>query len=321
MQTGDWSDIKVISLTDHHNYTIIGHSVASRHSCVVLPEFGIVFDAGFCPNIAMLQETVLITHGHADHIGALHLHAFDRGFHRHSKPVYLMPDYCLPIFQQIFENFLRLGNYPARRQPKNSADFFNLVSVSRDELEQNAFSYFLPKGKNRYFVKAYQMIHTVQSVSYIIWETKKKLKPELSNLSQFEICQMVKSGQKVSDEINIPLIAYTGDTEITGVLGHPDLLRVETLIMECTYIDLANTSTTAMTTTTTSTTTTATAELGHDRGHIHEKDIIENSTLFQNKEIILCHFSMRYREDQIREAQSRLQFVFGDRIQIQLFLG
>ncbi|KAL3320049.1 hypothetical protein Ciccas_001267 [Cichlidogyrus casuarinus] len=85
---------------------------------------------------------------------------------------------------------------------------------------------------------------------------------------------------------NVPSIAYTGDTRfsIFATPAHPDLLRVQLLITEATYLDKR--------------------ESNYERcdmyGHIHITDIFQNAHLFQNILYLhLIHFSDRYSVDEI----------------------
>lgn len=119
---------------------------------------------------------------------------------------------------------------------------------------------------------------------------------------------MVKSGEEVNDVTEVPLIAFSGDTTIEGLLRHTDMLNAETLIIECTYL-LANLDESKN----------DTPEECHRRGHIHEQDIIDHHAKFKCKELILCHFSRKYRRDDIFETKERLQKLFGDRILINVF--
>src|SRR5215217_4262932 len=52
-------------------YTLRGVSVGGVYTSIAVPELGIVFDAGTSPRSTSAMDTILLSHGHADHIGAL----------------------------------------------------------------------------------------------------------------------------------------------------------------------------------------------------------------------------------------------------------
>jgi len=54
---------------------IKGGSISGIGTCLVLPEFDLVLDIGFCPKDAARVQTVLITHPHIDHLAGAVQHA------------------------------------------------------------------------------------------------------------------------------------------------------------------------------------------------------------------------------------------------------
>src|SRR5262245_38032672 len=52
-------------------YTIRGVSVGGVYTSLAVPELSLVFDAGISPRSAGGIDTILLSHGHVDHIGAL----------------------------------------------------------------------------------------------------------------------------------------------------------------------------------------------------------------------------------------------------------
>ncbi len=54
--------------------------------------------------------------------------------------------------------------------------------------------------------------HTVPSLGYIVWDRRRKLKPEYQELSGDQIRDLRLAGTEVSAEIRRPILAYMGDS-------------------------------------------------------------------------------------------------------------
>lgn len=49
-------------------YPVEGLSIGGQETCVIFPSLKLAFDIGRCPQRAISQEFLFITHGHMDHI-------------------------------------------------------------------------------------------------------------------------------------------------------------------------------------------------------------------------------------------------------------
>ncbi|KAK4350506.1 hypothetical protein RND71_029819 [Anisodus tanguticus] len=52
-------------------YSIEGISIAGHETCIIVPSLNLAFDIGKCPQRAISQQFLFISHGHMDHIGGL----------------------------------------------------------------------------------------------------------------------------------------------------------------------------------------------------------------------------------------------------------
>lgn len=301
VEDSDYGEVKLLQMSVYKNdksneFTLIGQSVAGTRTSIIIPELGTCFDFGICSLIGTQQALVLITHGHADHAGALHFHGFERTMHKMDPPTYVMPGVCCPLFQQGYDAYYKLGGARAEYEGR-----FKMVGVNLDQMGQDIVT--TPKG--RYTVRPYRMKHSVPSVGYLIAETRKKLKDEYKELEPKEIGKLVKSGADVTYLVDIPWIAFTGDTTFQGLLDNPVLFQAKILIMECTYMDFDPEET---------------QKFAKKRSHTHIKDIEDHHEKFQNEVIVLCHFSRRYKRDQIIERVDQLNNLFGDRLEVKAFI-
>lgn len=279
-----WSEIQLLQL-EVKNLNLIGHSVAGSKSCIMVPQFGIAFDYGFPSEIGISQEMVAVTHGHGDHIGALHLHAFERRMSRMSKPKYLLPDDCLRPFNDAHDAYKAMNRHSYDKPEVVLTRQYDLIGSS----ESTADLIKIPKAS--YYIKAYPTIHGVPSVGYVVFDRRKKLKEEYRGLPGKKIGQLAKEGAQINHQVDVPIFGYTGDTTIQGVMQHQEFTNCQVLMMECTYIGLDERDT---------------VEECQSRGHIHLDQIVQNWRSFNNEFIVLCHFSRRYKRQQILDQIEKI---------------
>src|SRR5512139_980113 len=74
-------------------YTIRGISVGGVYTSMAVPELGLLFDAGASPRSLAAIDTILLSHGHVDHAGALPALLGIRALHGKTKP----PRIVMPV--------------------------------------------------------------------------------------------------------------------------------------------------------------------------------------------------------------------------------
>ena len=107
--------------------------------------------------------------------------------------------------------------------------------------------------------------HTVPSVGYVIWDRRRKLKPEYHGLAGNEIRDLRLAGTEVSAEVRVPLVCYTGDTAPAAFDSYPPVMEAQVLITELTFFRPEHRK-----------------EKIHKFGHTHLDDLIERAERFQN---------------------------------------
>lgn len=264
---------------------ICGISMACDGSCVVLPQYKIVFDCGrihddLLPELLRCR-TFCISHGHVDHIGALHFDGFLRRRKNGNSVSYLMPPECAETWKRIYEGFGTLN--------EGSGCEVSVVQIREGH-------YPVSKGID---IHRLRTIHRVESFGYVLTTTHSKLKEHLRGKSNQEIKALKQSGEEIVESKKVALFGYTGDTTIEGVLQHKLFLEAEVLMIECTYLG--------------DDTDPATAKA---RGHIHFDDIVANGEKFHNKAIVLCHFSPRYSRDYVLRHVKTLDASLRERLYV-----
>lgn len=265
-----------------HQYTLRGFSRAGLRTCITIDELNIVFDMGYANERAFSFDNKLISHGHTDHIGALHIDYCARKlFNINKQKLVIMPKQCIKPFKMIASAVSEMN---CGKSGENIKIFDTLIETSIVESESCELEYSNLIGnsnsKSEFWVKSFLMDHKVKSYGYIIYRKSRKLKSEYSGLDGPEIIKLKQriGEQNLTTDVFTPLVGYTGDTTINGVIKHYEFLSVPLLIMECTGFASDDNCDCC------------------DGKHIHINDIILHNELFSNKKIVLFHFSQQYRD-------------------------
>eukprot|EP00898_Chlorokybus_atmophyticus_P003061 jgi/Chlat1/3756/Chrsp259S03900 len=250
-------------------FNIEGISIGGQETSIILPQLKVVFDSGRCPQRSVYQPNMLVSHGHMDHSGGVPFYVATRGLLALAPPTVIVPRANASLFEQLIDIHRQL----------DGADLnHNLVPLSVGE--QHTLSREL-------FVKPFATYHPVPSQGYVIYSRKFKLKEEYVGVPGPEIKRLREDGVEVTNTIDVPEVAFTGDTtaEFITNSANADVLRAKLLIMECTFVD-----------------DTVDREGAHRYGHTHIDDVVEHADLFQNSAILFIHFSARYSREQILQG-------------------
>ena len=264
----------------HKTLTIEGYSRAAVQSYWRIPELRIGFDLGASPWSFTGTPTIFITHAHLDHMAALPAFVARRRMMKMEPPTIYLPESALEPTELLLKVWQRLdrGRMNCQLVPVKPGD---TIELSREHL-----------------VTTFATTHTVPSVGYLVWERRKKLRPEYLSMTQDQIRDIRLSGKEVSWEVRSPLLCYTGDTSPAGLDAEPDLFNAQILITEVTFFRPEHRK-----------------EKIHKFGHMHLDDILERADKFMNELLIFGHFSTRYNERQFERAlQQRLPASLKDRV-------
>lgn len=254
----------------HRDLTIEGYSRAAVQSYWRIPELKLGFDLGGSPWDFMNLPTIFITHAHLDHMAALPVYVARRRMMKMEPPVIYLPEEVREDAERLLRVWQRLD------RGRMVCQLIGVTPGQEIELSRD------------HVVTAFPTKHTVPSLGYIVWQRRKKLKPEFQKLTGDQIRDLRLSGIEVSAEVRTPLVAYTGDTAPPGLDACEDLYRAQVLISELTFFRPEHRK-----------------EKIHKFGHLHLDDLLDRAARFQNELIILMHFSTRYPESQIERAVIR----------------
>ncbi len=201
-----------IKQLSHNGLTIEGYSRAAVQTYWRVQELKIGFDLGAQPWDFMGTATWFVSHTHLDHIAALPVYVARRRMMKMDPPIIYLPQHAVDIVHQLLRTFSRLdrGRLPC--------DLVGLQTGDEIELSRELV------------ITTHATVHTVPSLGYIVWERRRKLKPEYQDLSGPEIRDVRLSGVEVSQETRLPRVAYLGDSNPRGLDENPDMYRAEILI-------------------------------------------------------------------------------------------
>jgi ribonuclease Z len=236
-----------------------GVSVAGLETCVEVPSLRLALDMGVCPRTAVALQTVLVSHGHLDHCAALPSHAARRSLQGMGVGRYVVP---AAISAQVEDMFNAAGALDGQVIPRQ------VVALS-------------PDGEwalgNRLTVRPFSTFHRVVSQGYCVWERRKRLLPAFAGLQGAEMGALRARGERVDEDVEVPLLAYTGDTRVEVLERVPELQKVETLVMELSFLDAR-----------------VSVAQAREMGHVHLYEVMERREMLGAQRVVFAHFSARY---------------------------
>jgi ribonuclease Z len=252
---------------------VIGYSVAGEETVVQIPELNVCFDIGRAPHFSLTSDIVCITHSHMDHLAGLGYYLSQRAFQGMKPGMVLVPREIAPSIDRLLK---------AWRDVERQGTPYELVPMAADQLLEI---------RRDFGIRAYATHHGGASLGYGLISLREKLKPEYFGKPGPELAQMRQAGIEIQYRVEVPLVAFLGDTTIGTVFDHPDVQNAQILITELTFFDKAHQ---------------VKAKAGK---HLHLEHFLSVLPKLKNEQIILAHVS---RRTAIRRARSMLRKKVGE---------
>ena len=266
------------------NIVIEGESSSAVATYLRVKELDLIFDLGRCPMSFIGTGHVFISHFHLDHYFGIPIYVSQRWLNGIPPGNIYVPEEGADQLQDLIERISLLDC--------GRVWDYHLTPVQAGDavpFRENLVAHVLP------------LDHRVPSVGYLVCETRDKLKAEFFDLPGPEIARLRRNGVAVTNRVELPLIAYLGDTRTVPIDAHPALKQCKVLICECTFLLPEHQERAAQTM------------------HLHLDTLPELLEMFESEHIILTHFSRRYSPEMIRK---RIHDVLSpeDRSRVQLLI-
>jgi len=253
-------------------------SVSGLASYVLAPEFDACFDLGHCALEAAHLRHVFLSHVHQDHAGGVPRHVSLRRM-LGARPSRI---YCPAPSAEALATVMRA--FDALEEKHDEADPAGLITgVSPGD--RIAL-------RGRFTVEVFEVEHRITSVGFTVVEHRRALKPAWVGVPGPEIAAAREEGVTVHDVVDHRRFTYVGDSTAETLWRHPELGQSEVLFLEATHLP-------------------GTPRSASDRwGHTHFESLVEwlvdRGEGIACKHIVLKHFSMKYRREDVRAAWASL---------------
>ncbi len=270
-------------------YRVQGISVAGEQTVIQIPELDVAFDIGQCTRAVLSVPTIALSHAHMDHVGGLPYWFSQRYFQKIGGETH-MPDkpdgkprvpvgrcVCHPELEPALRGMMRAWE-PLERQRTP----FDIVALEPEkDLEL----------KNNILLRGIETRHTVPSLGFSVLERRSKLKEEFRDLPQEKLRELRTRGTEITKQMEIPLVAYSGDTAPGEFLVRDEFADAKIVIAECTFFEPDH------------------GERARTGMHLHIDDIIRMLPVWKAEAIVLVHVS---RRTTIHYARERIEALAGE---------
>lgn len=261
------STIKIVN----DRLTLTGFSRSAEATAFYIPEMDVMLDAGTVVTTTKFRR-MFVTHSHSDHSFQI--------------PWMYSPSSPAPIDIYIpNESVTLLNTYLTSAQLLNDhGDEKALITCTRRYQLHGVSQGDIIDLDKTYRVEIIRCHHTVPCVGYAFYEKRNKLKAEYRQLTGKQIQDLRKQGTEVTEQVDIPLFAFLGDTtpDVFAAGSHSAgvlLGKMPVILCECTFLE---------------------GEQSNDKGHTHWQGL--QPIIEQHPQItfVLIHFSLKYRREEIR---------------------
>lgn len=249
----------------HKNIHLLGSSLAGEETFIVAPTLNLAFDIGRAQREILGVDHVFLTHGHMDHAAGIAYYFSQRMF-VDNQPGHL---YVPRLLVEPVEQLLRIwADIDGHEPPANvhAVEPGTDVELRRDLLVR-PFEVNHPCRRHDRSV--------VAALGFAAIEVRHKLIDEYQNLSGPQLVELKRQGVEITRRVEIPLVAYCGDTAAGDFLDLDYVRNAKVLLLECTFVEAEH------------------LERARAGRHMHITDLPAVVPRLNNEKIVLIHLSRR----------------------------
>jgi ribonuclease Z len=261
--------------------TLRGVACGGLRTCLMVPELGVMFDVA--PRVAgqLRYDTILVSHGHQDHLGGLPYLVSQRHMMRGGLPSVHVPIEVEAPLRRIFAAWREIEDF----------------SLEVD-LHGHAPGDTVPLRDG--LARCVRSVHRVPSLAWIVERHTRRLRPEFVGRPGPELAERRKRGEDITELHVAPILCVTGDTRIELFDREPLVRRCAVLVHEVTGWD---------------------DRRGPDDvrqwGHTHVDEMIERAERFEGQALVLVHRSPRHtRSEAEKIVHTRFPAAVRDKVHV-----
>jgi ribonuclease Z len=269
---------------------LLGSSFAGEETFVVAPELNLAFDVGRAQREVVAVDHVLLSHGHMDHAAGVAFYFAQREFVDNDPGHVYVPQQLVEPIRLLLRVWADIDGH---EPPANvHAAIPGEDIVLRRDLVVRPFEVNHPCRRHDRSV--------VPGLGFAAIEVRRKLKDEFHGLTGPQIVELKAKGVEVTRRVELPLVAYCGDTAPGRFLELHYVRSAKVLLLECTFVEADHLDR---------------ARAGY---HMHISDLRELLPRLANGRILLTHLSRRSTLSEARrilrrelgtEADERVRFL------------